>query len=79
MVFRAVFTSECTGVMPLPALKATTSSSPAVRRKTPAGRVTSRVSPAPSRSSMKFDTTPPSVRFTVTASSGSTAGEDDME
>ena len=79
MVDRAVFTSECTGVIPLPALNATTSSSPAVRRKTPAGRVTSITSPAANRSFMKFDTTPPGVRFTVTVRSGSTAGEDDME
>ena len=75
----AVFTNECTGVIPLPAQKATTSASPAERQKTPAGLVTSTVSPAASWSIMKFDTTPPAVRLTVTANSGSTAGEDDME
>ena len=79
VVVSVVFNSECTGVIPLPALKAITSSSPPVRQKTPAGLVTSTVSPSASRSSRKFDTTPPSVRLTVTCSSGSTAGEEDME
>ena len=79
VVANAVFSSECTGVMPLPAQNATTSSSPAVSRKTPAGRVTSTMSPAAKCSFIQFDTTPSGVRFTVTANSGSTAGEDDME
>ncbi len=79
MVVSADFSSECTGVMPLPAAKATTSPPPPVRQKTPAGRVASTTSPAVRWSSMKFDTTPPGVRFTVTASSSSTAGEEDME
>ncbi len=65
--------------MPLPALKATTSPSPAPRRKKPAGRATSRTSPAARWSFIQLDTTPSGVRFTVTRSSVSTAGEDDIE
>jgi hypothetical protein len=79
VVARAVFTRESTGVIPLPALNATTSPWPGPRRNTPAGRVASTVSPSLSWSFIQFDTTPPGVRFTVTFSSGSTAGEDDME
>ena len=69
---------ESTGVMPLPALKATTSPSPR-SWKNPAGRATSMRSPAATWSFIQFETTPPGVRLTVTRSSVSTAGAEDME
>ena len=41
----------------------------APRQKTPAGRVDSSGSPAPSESAIQFETSPPATRFTVTCSS----------
>ena len=75
----AVLTKDSTGVIPLPALNATRSPGLGPSRNTPAGRVASSVSPSVSSSFIQFDTTPPGVRLTVTVSSASTAGEDDME
>ena len=79
VVASADLTSEMTGVIPLPALKATRSPWPAVRRKKPAGLATSTTSPGARWSFNQLDTTPPVVRLTVTRSSASTAGEEDME
>ena len=80
----AVLSSESTGVIPLPALRATRSppppkSPPPPRVNTPAGRVTSMGSPGARWSFIQFDTTPSGVRFTVTLSSVSTTGADDIE
>ena len=75
----AALTIENTGVIPLPAAKATTSPSPRASRKTPAGGATSITSPTCSVSFIQFETMPPGTRFTVTRSSGSTAGQDDIE
>ncbi len=79
VVASAAFKSETTGVMPLPALNRTTSSSPGSSRKNPVGRATSRTSPGARWSFSQFDTTPSGVRFTVTRNSRSTAGEEDIE
>ena len=75
----ADFIRESTGVIPLPATKATRSPRPAPSRKSPAGRATSTVSPAARWSFIQLEATPPGVRFTVTRSSRSTAGEEDIE
>ena len=79
VVDSAALSSENTGVIPLPALKATTSPSPGPRQNTPAGRVASTTWPGASVSFIQFDTTPPGTRFTVTCSSESTAGDEDIE
>ncbi len=79
MVASTVLSSENTGVMPLPPLNATISPSPGARRKAPAGTLASTTSPGASVSIIQFDTTPPGTRFTVTVSSSSTAGADDIE
>ena len=60
--------SERTGVMPLPAAKATTSPSPR-ELKNPAGRATSMRSPVADESIIQFETMPPGTRLTVTRSS----------
>ncbi len=52
---------------------------PSPRQKTPAGRVDSSVSPAARESAIQFETSPPATRFTVTCSSSSTSGEEDIE
>ena len=49
------------------------------RQNTPAGTLASTTSPASSVSIIEFDTTPPGTRCTVTCSSSSTAGDDDIE
>ena len=79
VVASAVFTRDRTGVMPLPALKATTSRSPAPSRKNPAGRLTSTTAPGTTWSLIQLDTGPPGTRLTVTRSSSSTAGAEDIE
>src|SRR5579872_3958800 len=74
--------SEYTGVMPLPAPRATSSTGVepvGVSWKYPAGGATSTVSPSTRRSSIQLETTPPATRLTVTCNSTSTAGDDDME
>ncbi len=79
MVASAVFSSETTGVIPLPALNATTSRSSVPRRKKPAGRATSTMLPGERWSWIQVDTVPPGTFFTVTRSSSSTAGAEDIE
>ena len=65
--------------MPLPALNATMSPSPGARQNTPAGTLASTTSPGASESIIQFETSPPGTRFTVTCSSSSTEGDEDIE
>ncbi len=79
MVANAVFISEITGVIPLPALNAITSRSSGPRRKKPAGRATSTMLPGVRWSWIQVDAVPPGTFFTVTRNSSSTAGAEDIE
>ena len=70
---------DSTGVTPLPPQKATTGASPSGTQKTPAGRVTSSVSPGDTWSLSQLDTAPPGTRLTVTVRWGSVSGALDIE
>ena len=79
MVANAVFNSENTGVIPLPALKATTSPVPGPELEE-AGR-SGHLEDVPGRQVVVHPVGhhTPGVRFTVTCSSASTAGDEDIE
>ena len=79
VVCSAAFMTENTGVIPLPAANATTSSSVAPRTKAPNGLLTSMRSPSRTVSFSRLDTTPPGTRLIVTCRSASVAGDDDIE
>ena len=79
MVDSAVLMSENTGVMPLPPANATMSPVAESRQKRPAGRVDSTTSPADNASVNHVETTPSSTRLTLTCSSSTTSGNEDME
>ncbi len=75
----ALLTIDITGVIPLPPAKATTGTVVSRRTKSPAGRMTSIVSPAPSTSFIQFDMRPSTTRFTVVVSGSPVSGELDIE
>ena len=70
---------EITGVIPLPAAKATTSRRASIAPNVPAGAITSSTSPAWTRSFSQFETRPPGTRLTVICRSGSSPGVEDIE
>ena len=67
------------GVTPLPPQNATIGWSPSRGQNTPAGGVTSRMSPSRTVSLSQLDTSPPGTRLTVTARSSSVSGALDIE
>ena len=69
---------ERTGVMPLPPAKATIGVSAACSTKSPAGGITSIVSPGARVSFIQFDIFPPGTRFTVTVKGSPVSGELDI-
>lgn len=81
IVASVLLTSENTGVMPLPPAYATRgrSSASTRRQNEPGGRVASSGSPGRSRSCIQPETSPPGTRLTVTHTSPSVSGEDDIE
>ena len=70
---------DITGVMPLPPQKPTSGRADSCGQNTPAGLVSSIVSPAERLSRNQFETSPPATRLTVTVSSVSVVGALDME
>ena len=79
VVASALLMIEITGVMPLPPANATIGTSVARSTKSPAGRITSIVSPGASASFIQFDIGPPGTRFTVTVKRSPVSGELDIE
>ena len=79
MVASAVLMIEITGVMPLPPANATIGTSVSRSTNSPAGRITSMVSPGASVSFIQFDMRPPGTRFTVVVKGSPVSGELDIE
>ena len=79
VVARASFTIDRTGVMPLPAAKATTGAASSGSRKVPAGTVASSTSPGRTWSSIHVEPMPPGTRLTVVRSGSPRPGALDME
>ena len=79
MVASALLTSEMTGVMPLPPANATIGTSVARSTKSPAGRITSMVSPGSRVSFIQFDIRPPGTRLTAVVKRSPISGELDIE